>query len=225
MSIEGILADLKDHGIERITMPGTRKIVFRITCACGEVEDKSYPSTMPPEAVIKYLSRKGWQISRKHPPVCKGCLIKEKEMARQKRNAGTLSMPVTEAEKPTTDLVVENDDASTETVSARVLRQVYALLDQHFDEENGRYAKEWSDQRIARELGIGAASVASVRLEAYGDIKEDPAITSMKNGLEELRKAISSAEDAMLNIVEERLKPLRDRAAAIESKIAAFEGP
>jgi|SRR5215469_2165411 len=62
------------------------------------------------------------------------------------------------------------------------------LLDLHFDDDNGRYIDEYTDQRIGSDLDIPWAMIKEFREAAYGPIRED-------ERFDQLRKEIMAVEE------------------------------
>ena len=69
---------------------------------------------------------------------------------------------------------------------AKVLRRVFALLGQHFDEENGRYKQGWSDELIAKEANTFRDFVVKYRRESFGELAEHPDLVKLREDIKAL---------------------------------------
>lgn len=67
-------------------------------------------------------------------------------------------------------------------------------LDQSFDDSAGCYLDGRTDHTVSEKLGIPRAIVIEFRELMYGPLKEDPLITTLRNGLAEAKKAMASIQ-------------------------------
>lgn len=72
--------------------------------------------------------------------------------------------------------------ATTAPSEAAVLAtgRVFKLLTAHFDDTAGRFSAGWSDKKIASETGVALTAVTTLRVQCFGDLKEDPAVAEMR---------------------------------------------
>lgn len=82
--------------------------------------------------------------------------------------------------------------------------KMFNLLSLHFNPDEGRYAKGWSDKKVADDTGMAADLVASFRVEAFGELKEPAEVSA-------LRSEISALE----NLVVEQIASLRTELAKV----------
>jgi hypothetical protein len=69
------------------------------------------------------------------------------------------------------------------------------LLDDNFDDQTGRYTKDWSDDRVARSVGVPLASIRDLREAAYGPLnKEDPELVALRDEFTTLRGMFAEFE-------------------------------
>jgi len=129
-----------------------------IHCKCGASQTIGRPINCIPEHLVPAFKREGWDISLKYPPVCAQCQKGER--------------------KVTSTSVAPNP---------KIARQIYASLDDHFNEKKRVYNSGWSDAKIAKELDVSVSVVTAIRKEAYGELAEDPAITAFKEDIELLK--------------------------------------
>lgn len=92
----------------------------------------------------------------------------------------------------------------------RKQRQIFHLLDEHFNVEAGRYNGDWSDKKIAAETNMAESHIAKVRDEAYGPLKTDPALVKLRDEIQETRKALAN-----------EMREIKSLAASVEKQFAA----
>ena len=127
-------------------------------------------AVMPPEHIDRKFEQLGWRLD---PHVCPACVAiqkKEKKMA--------------EAAKPS-------------PVTMKAQAAMFRLLDQHFDAEVGRFDEGWSDDRIAKETGLKKEAVAEFRRAGFGEIREDPAVASIRADIASLAKLAEEQNGAL----------------------------
>lgn len=100
-------------------------------------------------------------------------------------------------------------------------RRINAEIGDHFDPELGRYSAGFSDQEIATRYDVPWAAVQQIRVENWGDLRDDTSLEALRIELSQIRLKISSFEhtdfDALLEEcrikiteTERALKELRD---------------
>jgi hypothetical protein len=93
-------------------------------------------------------------------------------------------------------------------------KQIRIALDEHFDDEAGKWLEGWSDQQIARDVGCGWAAVKLVREEFYGVLKEDTEIVELRLDLEKLRGRVADLKPLNLD---EWIKEMQNKVAEFEA--------
>jgi len=78
------------------------------------------------------------------------------------------------------------------TPSPKISHAVFQMLDDVFDAQKRLYKNGYTDQRVAKECGTSDQVVAWLRNETFGQLAEDPRLTSLRDDLELLR--LESAE-------------------------------
>lgn len=232
------LSELEELGIQRVNVPGTRKMHFMIKCDCGEELTKNYKANMPPEALTRMMRQTGWLLSHRHSPICPGCQKKEKtpvapkptEQVPLKSTAAVKENAVVrfaESVNKTAENGLEkmgfDKGGNTIEINPKIARQVYSLLENVFDEAQGRYEKGWSDERIGKQLDVATNAVEKIRREAYGEIREDPKIVALREDLESLKKDLAKAEEKVLNDATRQIEPLRNRVQVLEKRLAELD--
>lgn len=156
-----------------------------VTCSqCDAPGTASARADATPHTIDAKFRMLGWQIS---PPLCPACLTKPKG---EKMNANA-------------------KQASVAAMKAQAA--MFRLLTDHFDTVDGRYEAGWSDDRIAKETSLAPATVAEFRRAGFGEIKEDPAIASIRsdiNSLEALQREQNSAVGVQIAELRTRLSKI-----------------
>lgn len=147
---------------------------------------------MPPTAYANFFRNAGWIIDEKlKSAVCPKCQAKNDKVA----------------------------DMSAE--ASKRQRQMMHLLDDHFDEDQGRYVSDWSDERVAKETGLAGTFVSKFREDAYGPIRVHPALTQASDQLIRAKEKIA-ADIAAVRAMADGIE--RDAAAdfkKIEDQLAS----
>lgn len=104
--------------------------------------------------------------------------------------------------------------ATTAPSDAAVKQQArcFNLLGQHFDPDKGRYAKGWSDKKIAEEVSLSSAVVATLRIDCFGDLKESPEASEIRADI-----------NALDTLCKESFAQFQQEIAALRSRLAGIE--
>lgn len=195
-------------------------LAFQASCGtCGAfawVRKTSNPQ-MPSELVHQLFRKQGWQLgkhARKNE--CARCLHPTEKLMGSTIVGQGFAMPPLPPDAPVTVPAFEPVPKPKETEAMAVLpsqkprpltgaetRQVSALLEEHFDEKNGKYDDKWDDQVIADKVNVPRASVANLRIEGWGQIRAFPDIEALKSEAIELR--------SMLNDFDHRIREAERR--------------
>jgi len=92
------------------------------------------------------------------------------------------------------------DNASTPALKAQ--RELFRYLDLHF--VDGAYTDDYTDEKLAKELGLSAKFVTNVREEAYGKF-------AVPQGLIDLAKEVGEAQAMINEMNRDVLNPLAKR--------------
>lgn len=165
-------------GFEIITRieEGRRNSFARFNCRCGNHEDfRIFMHPLNPEAMAKKASAHGWDASgyqkgRARCPICKN--TKEK------------------GESPKENDVSEKVTKLPRAVTPDDKRRVREKLDKHFDDSTGRYLDGFSDQKVAEALNIPRVIVEGVREAAYGPLRGNPELDTLKADIEAAHKRL-----------------------------------
>lgn len=86
----------------------------------------------------------------------------------------------------------------------RAQAQMFRLLDEHFNPDQGRYDDGWTDERVAKECSLAPAMVREFRKAGFGELKANPEIEAVRRDLAALQKLVSDETAAL----EARLRKL-----------------
>lgn len=164
---------------------------------CGEETVFNWAGNTSPEMMVKNLLKGGWTTRHKEH-VCPKCVGEAKE----KRKVSNME-------------IVPNP---------KLQRKVFALLDDHFDEERRLYRSGWSDKKVAEAADTSEQFVVSLRKGAYGELAEDPALTALRAEIDGLTtEAKTLADDLMerMSKIEEKVTTLRARIDSYAMKKAS----
>lgn len=106
----------------------------------------------------------------------------------------------------------------------KIQRDVYRLLDDHFDESTRLYRNGWTDKKVAEAAKTSEQFVITLRRGAYGELAEDPAITALKGEMASLEQEAKRIEDDLLNKmaeISEKITKLHERINSYELKRVA----
>ncbi len=99
-------------------------------------------------------------------------------------------------------------------LAAKAMRQMFQLLEDNFDAEQGAYLHGYSDERVARECEISAAAVKHHRTLAFGKLKPPTELAVLNQEVEELQK-LALQTDAEMRA---KIKEINARISAIARK-------
>ena len=172
---------------------------WSVKCSgCGVIG--SVPSSAPPESAKKALERQGWEFRTTEKIFCQKCV-------KAKKGTSTMSAAPVRPTAPVLAAVPTPSPAASPVVPRQLTadekRRVRELLLTHFDDETGRYTIGWDDARISKESNSPATSVSEFREYAFGPLRPDPELASIKSEI-----------DKMLG----RLAELSDRVSKIEGR-------
>lgn len=132
---------------------GGGTFVAALQCArCPTIGHRSMGAMLPPEAIDKKFKQAGWRVD---PHVCPDCQRKPKER------------PQAMTARPS-------------PAAMKAQAQMFHLLSSHFDADTGRYAKGWSDAKIAADTGLAGDVVAEFRDAGFGALKDAPEIVAIR---------------------------------------------
>jgi hypothetical protein len=166
---------------------------IRLACGCGFVGRMGINSPPAPEIIAKKFQQRGWEVDMRNArrcrcPSCVSAPKKEKEaevidMKRHATTTPTITAP------PTATAAVA---LASVTPTPQEFRRISKLLEEHFDEVEGYYAKGWSDVRVADATQTTKEVVAKVRDQAFGALKGDPEIDALRRELADITELLDA---------------------------------
>lgn len=176
----------------RIATGGRPATRWACKCAkCGTERVWGWEPGTSPTFMIQNLSRNGWTHD-KRGPICDSC---------------------------TNDEHQEKKVSKIEPMNPKLQRKVFALLDDHFDEDKRLYRSGWSDKKIAEAADTSEQFVESLRRGAYGELAEDPAISALKGEIALLSQEAKRVGDELLN----RMTEIEGKITQLYQRIQTYE--
>ena len=169
--------------------PATR---WSCTCSkCGHEGTFAWAVNTSPAYMVQNIEQAGWFHSRRQR-ICPNCIEEAKE-ARKMNKIEPVSNP-------------------------KLQRKVFALLDDHFDEDRKLYKAGWSDKKVAEAADTSEQFVINVRRGAYGELAEDPAVTAIRAEIDELRREAHSMSDELLD----RMGKIEDKITQLHTRLDGY---
>jgi hypothetical protein len=134
------------------------------------------------------------------------------------------AIPDTEAEAPRADPAVSPEVARKAaklreaTISQRA--RVRELLDKHFDETDGCYCGDWTDQAVAESVNVPRVVVEMIRGAAYGPIRGSEREHQIRRELAEVKRLMERIETEAIEALVRKLGAPGIRIAKIEAELA-----
>lgn len=177
---------------------------YTLTCGkCGVVS-----SGLVCDLVPKKFQQRGWEVGRREvDDRCPNCVEEAKKRSERK----VIQMPQPEL-KPEPPRQMTREDK----------RLIIAKLDEVYDGEDRGYGSGWTDERVAKDMGIPRAWVSEIRVDLFGDLEMNEDIraaaarevTDMHKRLQDAMKDFEKAQKAAVQIfaeVQSDLKKMRER--------------
>ena len=171
------------------TRPGVggMTITAHLECSkCGKIGHVKCRAIMPPEQIDRKFRQAGWRLD---PHVCPDCIPATHEKKGERRMASKPSPAAMKAQAA-----------------------MFQLLAQHFDTDTGRYAKGWSDAKIAKETGISPDMVRDFRVAGFGDLREPEEVVQLRSDIDALA-TLQREQNAAITVELETLRSKLDRIA------------
>jgi hypothetical protein len=210
----------------------TEKPVVLYTCVECRVTDyialKS-GSSLNPLGHNQQMRNRGWavpkaKISKVYCPTCASARIINDVDSELRKFQGT---PPTIMGELVPDMPSDLKQASTPgsnvatLVRAPTPEQRVAIrngLDLHFDDARGHYIDGMDDDKLAQKLGVPRILVEQIRETAYGPIRSDPEIESMRTEVSELKRMITEYRGLQDNL-RKALDTIESRTMALGSRM------
>jgi hypothetical protein len=190
-------ATLIQEGIRPYVDHDSHRHVYSAECGnCHDVRTRSWGNAAPVDLVEKGFKSLGWRLKAGKSPVCAACL-KEDHVA----------LTIVHDRKSLPDL-------PPATENHKLNRRVYALLDDHFDEEKKLYRPGWDDAAIATSADTSIMNVERIRRGAYGELAENPMVQSLKDDIELTRMEL----DELSKVFDGRITSMHAKLAELKTQ-------
>lgn len=204
---------------------GQWRTFARMLCRnCGAKGEIGVSDKLSARSVLKLFRRAGWSAARPNSTncTCPACIAGRKEPAKMiaivppppPRDGSAVKPPPAPPAAP-----------APAAPSPKLSRAVFAMLEDHFDEQRGAYRDGWNDDRVAAETGASPAFVSALRNEAFGPLK-DPEIDAIRRDLDELNRRITNTRSGIAERHDRAvadLDTLVDMAAKLSGRLDAVE--
>lgn len=220
------------------------RIAWEIACSeCGKKFSAYWNMNFRPEAMVKQMRVRRWDVGFGQRPFCPEC-AHPKKVKSEKPVDILHELPRTafaqELVRASVELIVKQPDSPILTLqsipeplklsephleikmsnkpspSPKVSHAVFQTLDAHFDGDKRRYTGNgWDDARVAKEAGTTEEIVAYLRNETFGALAEDPR-------LEKIAEDITLLEMQFDEIAANSKKAFRDLHSRIDQVRASM---
>ena len=114
--------------------------------------------------------------------------------------------------------------ANRRSVLATVKQQraLFALLEENFDDDVGIYADSWSDERIAKEIGVDIDIVEQQRNSAFGEL-QDSALLSIEATLDKLGTEFNKEVTDLQELLNTVVRSFTERFTELNAEIKALK--
>lgn len=164
-----------------------------------------------PEVVAKKFAARGWRVSGAH--VCPRCQEGKKPMAPAARRAAFCALADVKHIEPKESKMAAAPAVRVATGEER--RRIREALDDHYDEEAGRYRSSFSDKALSAKLDVPSKWVTDLR-EACGYGPDQNEATAERNAeIEAVKTEIAKLQADLL----ERFDDLERRLNKLQPKV------
>lgn len=211
---------------------------LRITCStCPNFDVVALPKglsyTCPQPVADGIFGHKGWRLGRNRKnDICPACQAQTKRDRSNRRNTAVLEATLADVMPPSLIALAQQSTPTAAPKEEKIMsapialradaprtmsrddkRLIFARLHEVYLDEVRGYMDDWTDKRIAEELGVPQAWIAAVRDEHFGPEKSNEAS----------RKYVEEAKALLKTAVEQRaaLNTLAANAAAARDGLGA----
>lgn len=229
--------------IKSVEVGGARRNVHQIFCSecinSAHMVVSARGGAFHSDLVARHFRRKGWHIGKDHRrDICPAC----QKDARESRKANLTLVPAQEPEPMNKPYAPYNQPATTPTgentfpslvadppreMSKEDKRIVYGKINEVYLDEVRGYDSGWTDERIAKDLGVPRAWVSTVRDEMFGAAEGNGEVLRIRMEMEELKaqvvKNLEQADSLRAQATEmlAQISELRQALAKVAGKRAA----
>lgn len=180
----------------------TTQVMLCSVCGAGlPMWNSKGSGAMPPDTMRKRAEHRGWSVDfKKGRHVCDACIVKEEKKKMAEANAPR---------------EMTRDDR----------RRVFRAIDEEYDDKNGRYVGNTTDQILADKLHVPRAWVAEVREEAFGPEGGNEEMHRVASTLGTLVSKAESIEKKAMEVAaeaesyREEIKAMRKRLDALTASV------
>ena len=193
--LEAIEQQAAEFGFEKVRLPGTRTVRWRMRCGCGFEVLHGWQAKTSAELMVRNMRRQGWGVEHRRTPVCPKC---RKLYGKDAFKA-------------------EEEDMSRHAAAAqlgpdpKIARRIYAKLEDVFNDQTRLYSSGWSDEKVGVELDVSPELVTRLRREAFGELAEDPAIGSLRDDITLTKMELDERVSGLKAEFEKKLTDLATR--------------
>lgn len=170
------------------------QIIHCDQCGGNDVAFTNKAGFLPPVALRQIFERRGWSVHPKGKHVCPTCIEKEKPVA----------------------------DTAPRTPTPADRRKVYARLLEVYDTDRGRYCDEFTDQSIAKELGVPRRWVSDIREADFGPAGGNVEIERVVSAIGQMQGDAKRLGDEAMEIAAKAEKLTAD-AEALMKRVRGVE--
>lgn len=213
LRIEG---DIAAYGLERVT-DSTGRVRWRACCTkCGKEEDCFRADLRDADQMINHFLKRGWVMRRKEPMYCStSCQREAREQLEKQRAMQRAMQQEIEMKHPTTSatstMALTTVAGTAIGPDPKMLRRVFAMLDDNFDTDRRLYRSGWSDERIAKEASASLEFVTKYRREAYGELAEHPEIGRLRDDIKAMDELYTKQLKQLEGSFASQINELRSR--------------
>lgn len=140
-------------------------------CECSITERIALTKAMPPDPILRKFEQRGWTVKHGRLHLCPSCKQAKRKTMNHPAPNGT--------QKP---------KAAAPTPAAAIsTRLIFALLEEYFDDQAGRYRNGYSDEKVAAETQAALERVRAIRKEHFGELKAPGELAQLKTDIEALQ--------------------------------------
>lgn len=168
---------------------GGPTMTAHLTCSqCAADGKVKVRAVMPADQIDQKFKQAGWRLD---PHLCPACVppVRTKKEASPMATATVASAPaaIASTTTPTTAPAAATPVAFKPSPAAmKAQAAMFQMLSEQFDSAAGRYCAGWTDERIAKETGLGIDYVRDFRVAGFGELREPEELTRMRADIEAL---------------------------------------
>lgn len=204
----------------------TLRKVYRFQCRCGAVHVVSangFTGRRNREDLMRVMKRGGWVLGNDAAhDLCPDCSCSSRSAKRvAQAQAATTASNEEEVIMSSPEPAASPEPASNKPREMGIddALLIYERLSDVYDTTKKLYLDEWTDTKVASDLGVPRAWVASVRDKRFGPCGSNEKIDKLIFEAADLGKKISDLRDQQLRLIEQGAA-LQDRAELISKRIA-----